>query len=114
MKKLVAITILAASAASAQTPSVDTKTFIQVCKQPITDSDSAIRYGYCAGYVAGIADTSRDVHVSGTYGEVLEATVGWMRSQELSTTPISKFMPIDNMWVGEAVHEALLTLYPRK
>jgi len=115
MKMLVAIAFLAANAALAQVPSSNTKTFIQECKSSLTASDfaDAVRYGYCAGYVSGIADTSHDVDVSGTYGEVLEATIGWMRSQELSTTPVNKFMPIDGMWVGTAVHEALLALYPR-
>lgn len=115
MEKLVALVLLTAATAFGQNPSADTKTFIQVCAQPITDSESAVRHAYCVGYVAGIADSAHDVRLSGpgTYGDVLEATIGWMRSQELSTTPINKLMPIDGMWVGDAVHEALKTLYPR-
>jgi len=115
MKYVVAILVLTASSASAQLPSSDTKTFIQQCKESLTASDlaSAIRYGYCAGYVSGIADTSHDVHVSGTYREVLESTIGWMRSQELSPVPVSNFMSLDEMRVGTAVHDALLSLYPR-
>jgi len=109
MKRLVAIVFLAANAVYAQVPSADTKTFVQVCKQPVDDA----QHSYCLGYIAGILDTSRDIKAPGKLGDVLDATVSWMRSQELSTASINKFMPIDDMWVGMAVHDALLTLYPR-
>jgi hypothetical protein len=124
MKELVAIAFLAADVAFGQSPSADTKTFIQptnteafirVCKQPLTDSAGLASHAYCVGYVAGIADTASDVVLrgDGTYGDVLEATVDWMRARGLSSAPIDKLMPIDGMWVGAAVHEALLALYPR-
>ena len=110
MKKLVAIAVLVANAVYAQVPSADTKTFIQVCKQPVDEA----QHSYCLGYIAGILDTSREIKAPGKLGDVLDATVSWMRSQELSTTPINKLMPINGMWVGTAVHDALLTLYPRE
>jgi len=115
MKAILATMILLSSAAYAVNPSANTKTFAQACKATNkSDTASLAARAYCVGYLAGIADTAPDVALrgAGTYSDALDMVVNWIHSQETNHSPVHDVMPIDSLWVGDAIHEALRTLYP--
>ena len=81
MKTLFAIVILADKRCIRSSSINRHKDFIQECKEPVEYCSAQLFY--CV--IAGVVDTSHDIEVHDWLGEVLEATTGWIRSQELSS-----------------------------